>query len=35
MALTNIKVHVLPERYGLDLKTLTPIVPGSATATAA
>jgi cyanophycinase len=35
MALTDIKVHVLPERYGLDLKTLTPIVPGRATATAA
>jgi hypothetical protein len=26
---------VLPERYALDLKTLTPIVPGRATATAA
>jgi cyanophycinase len=35
MALTDVKVHVLPERYGLDLKTLTPIVPGVATATAA
>jgi cyanophycinase len=35
MALTDIKVHVLPERYGLDLKTLTPIVPRAATATAA
>jgi cyanophycinase len=35
MALTDIKVHVLPERYGLDLKTLTPIVPGSAAVTAA
>jgi hypothetical protein len=35
MALTDIKVHVLPERYGFDLKTLTPILPGTATATAA
>jgi len=35
MALTDIKVHVLPERYGLDLKTLTPIVPGSAAVSAA
>jgi cyanophycinase len=35
MALTDIKVHVLPERYGLDLKTLTPIVPTTAAVTAA
>jgi cyanophycinase len=35
MALTDIKVHVLPERYGLDLKTLTPIIPGTAAVTAA
>jgi cyanophycinase len=35
MALTDVKVHVLPERYGLDLKTLTPIVPGSTAVTAA
>jgi cyanophycinase len=35
MALTDIKVHVLPERYGLDLKTLTPILPNTANASAA
>jgi cyanophycinase len=35
IALTDVKVHVLPERYGLDLKTLRPIIPGAARASAA
>jgi cyanophycinase len=35
MALTDVKVHVLPQGYGLDLKTLTPIIPGAASASAA
>jgi cyanophycinase len=35
MALTDIKVHVLPQGYGLDLKHLTPIVPAAASASAA
>ncbi|HZA98327.1 MAG TPA: cyanophycinase, partial [Gemmatimonadales bacterium] len=35
IALTDVKVHVLPERYGFDLKTLTPIVPGTASVSAA
>lgn len=35
MALTDVKVHVLPERFGFDLKTLTPVVPGAARVTAA
>lgn len=35
IALTDIKVHVLPERYGLDLKTLRPTLPGPARASAA
>jgi cyanophycinase len=35
IALTHVKVHVLPQGFGFDLKTLTPIVPGAASATAA
>jgi cyanophycinase len=35
IALTDVRVHVLPQGFGLDLKTLTPIVPGAASATAA
>lgn len=35
MALTGVKVHVLPQGYGFDLKTLTPIIPGAASASAA
>jgi cyanophycinase len=35
IALTDVRVHVLPERYGLDLRTLTPLVPGAPRASAA
>jgi cyanophycinase len=35
IALTDVRVHVLPQGFGLDLKTLTPIIPGAAKATAA
>jgi len=35
IALTDIKVHVLPDKFGLDLRTLQPIIPGSTRATAA
>jgi cyanophycinase len=35
IALTDVKVHVLPNKYGLDLKTLEPIVPRAASVSAA
>jgi len=35
IALTDIKVHVLPDKFGIDLKTLSPIIPGAPRATAA
>jgi cyanophycinase len=35
IALTDIKVHVLPAGYGLDLKTLEPIIPEPARVSAA
>jgi cyanophycinase len=35
IALTDVKVHVLPDKYALDLKTLEPIIPGRASASAA
>jgi cyanophycinase len=35
IGLTDVKVHVLPQGYGLDLKTLRPTIPGAASATAA
>jgi cyanophycinase len=35
IALTDVRVHVLPERYGLDLRTLTPLLPGTTRASAA
>ncbi len=35
IALTDIKVHVLPDKFGIDLKTLQPIIPGASRATAA
>jgi hypothetical protein len=35
IALTDVRVHVLPEKYGLDLRTLEPIIPGRARVSAA
>jgi len=35
ITLTDLKVHVLPNRFGLDLKTLSPIIPGTPRASAA
>ncbi|HEY4648734.1 MAG TPA: cyanophycinase [Gemmatimonadales bacterium] len=35
IALTDVRVQVLPEKYGIDLKTLQPIIPGAPRATAA
>src|SRR3954470_22206363 len=35
IALTDVRVHVLPEKYGLDLRTLEPIIPGRASVSAA
>src|SRR3954468_14404455 len=35
IALTDVRVHVLPEKYGLDLRTLEPIIPGRAGVSAA
>jgi len=35
IALTDVKVHVLPDKYGLDLRTLEPIIPARASVSAA
>jgi cyanophycinase len=35
IALTDVTVHVLPDKYGFDLGNLTPIVPGPARVSAA
>jgi cyanophycinase len=35
IALTDVRVQVLPDKYGLDLKTLEPIIPGRPSASAA
>lgn len=35
IALTGVRVQVLPDKYGLDLRTFEPIIPGRASASAA
>jgi cyanophycinase len=35
IALTDVKVQVLPDKYGLDLRTLEPIIPGASRISAA
>jgi cyanophycinase len=35
IALTNVTVHVLPDKYGFDLESLTPVLPGQTSVSAA